>query len=431
MWLPKEKLLYGLTIGFFASLFLPPEMPVVNNIFIAGICILCFFLKKGRLLRHRPAILFMLLFFILQAISAAVSANHARAWSILAMRSPLLLFPLAFGGIFIRRPLKSRILLAYAVIVLIVSLCCLIDASHRSWVRQDTQWLYDDSLTIAIGRTAVYMALIVAVAIFCWVWLLENGRIRGKARWIAWAGTIFLVLFHFLLASRISLFYLYAVAIGYGCRRIARGARTRRVALLLGGCVLLGLVLLFFFPKTLDRMRQLEYLHFDYHSRGMESHYNMPVDSSQWNGANFRLAVWNCGWNIARHHLATGVPLGDKQAAFMVEYKARDFMFAYTRHRNVHNTWLDVLVNTGIAGCVIFLLGYLVLPLWTAVRTGDWLAGLIVGAFATALSTETWIDGSFGTVLLAFWLSMVSAWQRPAAAPKARLSHARALDHYP
>src|SRR5215470_17092067 len=120
MWSPKEKLLYALTVGFFASLFLPPEMPVVNNLFIVGIGILCFFLERDRLLRHRPAILFMLLFFILQGVSAAVSANHARAGSILAMRSPLLLFPLALGGMFIRRPLKIRILLAYAVIVVIV-----------------------------------------------------------------------------------------------------------------------------------------------------------------------------------------------------------------------------------------------------------------------------------------------------------------------
>jgi O-antigen ligase len=168
-------------------------------------------------------------------------------------------------------------------------------------------------------------------------------------------------------------------------------------------------------------MRQLEYLHYDYQSRGMESHYNMPVDSSQWNGANFRLAVWNCGWTVARRHLATGVPLGDVRAAIMEEYKARDFMFAYNRHRNLHNTWLEVLVNTGIAGCLIFLLGFFVLPVRAATRTRDWLALLIVGAFATALSTETWIDGSFGTVLLAFWLSLVSAWQAPAAAPNAPL----------
>jgi O-antigen ligase len=169
----------------------------------------------------------------------------------------------------------------------------------------------------------------------------------------------------------------------------------------------------------MNRMRQLEYLHFDYHSRGMESHYNMPVDSTQWNGANFRLAVWNCGWSVARRHLATGVPLGDKQAALMEEYRSRDFMFAYNKHRNLHSTWLDVLVNTGIVGGIVFLLGFLVMPAWAAIRTADWLALLIVGAFAMALSTESWIDGSFGTVLLAFWLSLVSAWQTPAAVPKA------------
>ncbi|PWT76920.1 MAG: hypothetical protein C5B59_05300 [Bacteroidetes bacterium] len=433
MLVPKEKFLFWLTVAFFATLFLPPEMPVINNILIGAIFTVCLVFnppaEKWLFLRNRRAVLFMLLFFILQLISAATSADHARAWSILAMRSPLLIFPLALGGIYVNSRIKSRMLFAYAVIVLVVSVCCGADAVRRSWVHHDMQWLYDDSLTKAIGRSSVYMAQIVVIAIFCFVWLLHKGIIKGRTRLLAGFGTIFLVLFHFLLASRTSLFVLYIAAIGYVFHLMTRGFRS--AMWLIGSGLLVSITLFFTFPKTMNRMRQLEYLHFDYQSRGLESHYNMAVDSSQWNGANFRLAAWSCGWRVARQHLLAGVPLGDKQTILRQEYKARDFMFAYVRNRNLHNTWLDVLVNTGIAGSAIFLLAYLVLPVWITIRQGDWLGLAIVGAFAAALSTENWIDSSFGSVLLGFWLSLVSAWQTLPAARKATLPREEPAVHCP
>src|SRR5579872_5915711 len=198
----KEGLLYWLTAGFFAALFLPPDMPVVSNILILAMVVICILLntpaEKMGLLRRRNAVFFMLAFFILQLISAAVSANHGRAWSIVTMRSPLLVFPLAFGGIYIRRQLKDLILLAYALVIVVVSLCCLVDAVHRTLRMHDTQWLYDDSLTKLIGRTAVYMALVVALAIFSLLYLLETRVIAGAGKFLAYAATGFLFIFHFL-----------------------------------------------------------------------------------------------------------------------------------------------------------------------------------------------------------------------------------------
>ena len=413
----KELSLYWLAIAFFATLFLPPSMPVINNITIGAIALLCFgynpVKEKGQLLRSRPAVICMLLFFALELVSAAVSVDQHRAWFVIGVRSSLLIFPLSLGLITVHGVLRRRILLAYVVILLLVSLCCLTDAIHRAWIRHDTQWLYDDSLTLLIGRTSVYMALLVVLAIAGLASLLESGFAAGRAKWAAYGCIGFFLLFHFLLASRISMFYLYTTIVLYVAIRMINGQKPgRKIATLAGVVVLVGASLIVF-PKTLNRFRQLQYTHYDYHSRGMESHYNMAVTPDQWNSANFRLAVWACGLALAEKHPVTGVPLGDKQARLMEEYKARDFMFAYTRHRNLHSTWLDVLVNTGIPGLAIFLLGYLVFPVLTAIKNKDWLSLVMVGAFATAMTTETWIDGSFGTIGLAFWLSLIGAWGKP------------------
>jgi O-antigen ligase len=370
----------------------------------------------------------MLVFFLLQLISAAVSTNQPRAWSIIGTRSALLIFPATIGLISIRSLLKKHILLAYSVVIATVAFCCLIDAVHRSWVNHDAQWLYDDSLTKLIGRTSVYMALCVVLAIFSFGSLLENQVFTGRIKLAVYGCIAFLLVFHYLLASRISLLFLYATIIVYVFHRFPKGRKRGNYRWAAAGIAVLAIGSFFIFPKTLNRFRQLKYTHYDYHSRAVESHYNMAVTPDQWNGANFRLAVWNCGLGIARRHLLTGVPLGDKQAGLMAEYKSRDFMFAYTRHRNLHSTWLDVLVNTGIPGLLIFLLAYLVFPVVAAIRYKDWLSLAIVGCFAAAMLTETWIDGSFGSILLSFWLSLVSAWKtapgmKPKRYPPLRIIH--------
>ncbi|HET6255794.1 MAG TPA: O-antigen ligase family protein [Puia sp.] len=412
--LKKEKLLYWLIVAFFATLFLPPEMPVISNVVIAAMIVVCLVYNtpagKLRLLKIRGSVIFMLLFFLLQIVSAVASVNQSRAWSILAMRSSLLIFPVTIGLITVGRELRTRILLAYAVLITVVALSCLTDAIRRSWTARDMQWLYDDSLTILIGRTSVYMSLLVVIAIFSFFTLLETGFITGKKKWLAGGCIVFLMVFHFLLASRISLFFLYAALAAWVIFDIVKSRSRGRALAAFGGLVLLGAACLILFPKTFNRFRQLRYTGYDYHSLAVESHYNLEVTPDQWNGVNFRLAVWNCGLDMARQHPITGVPLGDKRERLMEEYKARGFTFASIHHRNLHSTWLDVLVNTGIPGLLVFLLGWLVFPVRAAIARKDWLSAGIVAAFATAMITETWIDSGWGSIWLGFWVSLVTAW---------------------
>src|SRR5450432_1344524 len=110
----NEKILYFEVAAFFISLFLP-GMPVINNIFTGIILLHSFFYNtlaaKKQLLRQRKAILFMLLFFLFHIVSALLSVNRQEAMRLLAMRIPLLIFPLSMGLIAIREELKDRILL--------------------------------------------------------------------------------------------------------------------------------------------------------------------------------------------------------------------------------------------------------------------------------------------------------------------------------
>jgi len=166
-----------------------------------------------------------------------------------------------------------------------------------------------------------------------------------------------------------------------------------------------------FFPKTLNRFRELEYPTYNFTSEAAESHYNGHLTPDQWNGANIRLAIWKCGWQIAQRHWFTGVQLGDKRARLMETYRDNGFDFAIRNHRNMHNNYLDILCCFGVIGLLIFLAGYVVIPLTKAVQAADWLGTAILLTFAVSMIVESDFDRSLGCLLAGFFFCFVAGYK--------------------
>ncbi len=412
----KEKIFYFLILVFFVTLFLP-DMPVLNNIAVGAILLHSFFFnslaEKRRLIRQRKEIGFMLLFYLFQIVSALLSANKQEGLNMLVLRLPLLLFPLAIGLLDIRPALKDRILLSFAVITTLTALICLAWAFDRYRVSHETAWLYDDSLTAAIRRQSIYFALIVLLALFSYIYLIRQRSFHLKYIWLTWLGVAFLMVFLFMLASRMAITSLFLFNVDF-CRLeypekkeiLARRFADHRFFLPAPW------VLVKCFPKTLNRFRELKYTGYSFNSHAVESHYNRALTADQWNGANIRLAVWSCGWDLAKRHWLVGVPLGDKQDSLMGVYRERRFDFGIQTRRNMHDTYLDVLCNLGVIGLAVFLLGYLIFPLIACYGKNDALGLLIVLVFAASMVTESYFDRSIGCLLSGFFLSFVATFQR-------------------
>ncbi|GGK78255.1 hypothetical protein GCM10011405_27610 [Rufibacter glacialis] len=160
-------------------------------------------------------------------------------------------------------------------------------------------------------------------------------------------------------------------------------------------------------PSTFNRYKELTYQKFDFESRGKESHYNMEVTPDQWNGANFRLAAWTCGWEVFQKAPLLGVGLGDKETELIEKYQEKKFYIAIETDKNVHNNYLDILFSLGIIGFLIFLSGWLLLPILYAYKTQNSLALLVVATFAIAWITEVYFGKNFGTMLVGFFVPFV------------------------
>ncbi len=405
----KENILYFLLTGFFITLYLP-GMPVVNNLFIGLIFIFSFayntLTDKIRLLKQRPAIILMILFYLLLVISALVSQNQHEGWQILGMRSPLILFPVAIGTLTIRSKLKDRIMLSYSWTTCLAALSCIIYALFRYFKFHNAGFLYNDSLSEAVGKQSVYFSLMVTLALAFNIYMLCTGRVHRHSRWL-YVNSAFLLVIHFLLASRTEIIILYGLAALFALYYVLK-KRNIRAMILLVGMVVFCILAVIFFPKTVNRFRELQYTDYNFSSHAAESHYNMPVTADQWNGMNLRLAIWTCSWELCREHLFRGVPLGDKRQELIKIFQEKHFDLGVKTRRNTHNNYLDVLSNLGIGGLVIFLSAFFIIPVRHCIQQRQALGILVIAVFLLSLVTETYLDKSIGCTLLSFFIPFIS-----------------------
>ena len=401
----QERIIFTLITIFFITLF-PSWLRIVNIIVIGAIFISCFVFfplrEKLDLLRQRKSVQSMLLFFLLILLSFALSANVSKGLDYLVLQLPLLLFPISIGLIYLRPYLKNRILVNYAIITTLYCVICLATSTYAYLATHRGDAIYNDNLTSIIDQQSVYIAFLVNVAIYVY---LHNILFKdsGYKFWMALA-VVFLFGISYLLGSRINLAALVVMSMGLVfyyiiSNRLLLEGLTLLLALVIGAFIILKLQ-----PQMLNRYKELSYSKFDYESQGQESHYNVELSADQWNGANLRLAVWSCGWELFKENPILGVGLGDKKDELFEKYEQKNFHFAIKTNKNVHNNYLDILFSMGITGFAVFIIAWVALPITSAFKDGDSLALIIMLTLALAWITEIYLSRSIGGIIGGFFV---------------------------
>lgn len=413
----KDKILYVLLVIYLLT-FYPGHMPAVNNIAVALFSIYCFFFyssfrEKFYLLRKRREVVVMALFYLLHIVSAYFSKDQAEGFSWVVVRMPLFVFPVSLGLVYIKQALKERMIWVFSVITTLTLLICIIWSVYQSVSLQQASLLYNDNLTILTDKQSIYIALLVNLAVFGFGYLLaiQSKVISGKM--LVYVCLFILLVSNFLLASRIAIITLYGSIICAAVWNAIQKKKFKLLGVVVAAVAVTGITLVSLFPKTLNRFRELKYTSFEYTHKGVESHFNMAVTPDQWNGANIRLAVWSCGWELVKQHPLLGVQLGDKLHRLMDVYAAKHFDFAYNSRRNMHNNYLDILVTFGIAGFLLFAWGFLLEPLRHCIRTKDFFGILVIAAFMLSFIPETYFDRSMGNMMFAFFIAFIVSYREP------------------
>lgn len=409
--------LFLLSVFIFTIILFFPSQQALN--FIATAIILGTslfynsFSEKKELFKKRIYISLMLLFSLLIFISVLMSHDQNRAFRYLDPRLPLLYFPLTIGLIRLENDIRTKALVGMAIIITAISSICLGYGIYRSFTLHNTAYLYNDALTEPItGIQSIYVSMLVNIAIYIFTWFLVY---KSSARYKPALVLTLLLLFviSFLLASRNLMVVLYLSMLIFAFYYILKRKKYLEGFALVMALVIGGFLVVKFSPKTLNRFKELAYTKFNYEQTGPESHYDMAVDSTQWNGANTRLAIWQCGWQLFKQHPLLGVGLGDKKNRLMEVYKEKNFHFAIRTQKNLHSNYLDILVSLGIIGLILFLVGWIILPLGVAWQHRDGLSILIILTFAIAMITENYFDRSLGGMLFGFFVPFLLSNKPP------------------
>lgn len=349
----------------------------------------------------------MFAFVICMLISVFFSDNHKDGINALRLRLPLILFPLSLGLISITKEQRNRILLGCAYIITAACFISLLYAVYRFYQTNNTAWLYNDALSFFIGQQSIYTSLLVNLSIYVFAWHLLFGNHVRKKRALLISLILFLFIISYLLASRNMMVLLYAATLFVAFYFILTKKKYLLGSGLLAGLVVAVIIIFAFFPQTFNRFRELAFTQFDFQSQAKESHYADKLTPDQWNGANFRLAAWQCGWEIFKEQPMLGVGLGDKKDELLKIYQQKRFQFAIDTNKNVHNNYLDILYSMGVAALLIFLLGWLILPIRLAFIHRDGLAIFFLVTLAFAMITENYFDRSLGPLLFGFFVCFI------------------------
>jgi O-antigen ligase len=322
----------------------------------------------------------------------------------LLRRIPLLIFPFTVGVITLTRKQRDNILMGGGIVVTLGCLASLGYAFYRFKQENNSAWLYNDALTDFIRQQSIYTSVLVNISIYSFVYFLLNYRLEGWKRILLIAGIGFLFIISYLLASRNMMLMLYATIFLFSLYMIIKRRKyIAGIGLLLAIGVVIA-VIFAFFPKTINRFKELAFTQFNYESQAKESHYAGNLTPDQWNGANFRLAAWPCGWEVFKQEPVTGVGLGDKKDELVKVYEEKKFQFAISTGKNVHNNYLDILMSMGIIGLVLFLMGWAILPMARIIKNKDELGFLILLTFLLAMITENYFDRILGVTLFGFFV---------------------------
>lgn len=410
----KERNFYFTVLLFFFAVY-APGITWLYNVCMWLVFLYSFFMntlpEKWRLLKSRPAAIIVILFFLLNCCSALLSANITEGISWVGIRLSLLIFAWALGTVDISKALKDRIIAGFIAATCFAATICLLYGLVRAFSRNDMSLLYNDNLSDLVNLQSIYFAMLINIALMgIWYLFLSKQALINKN--LLWLMIAILLPVHFLLASRMAIIFLYTLVLIFSLYQVFIKQKVKQGLFIAGGIIVAGFLLFFLFPKTFNRFREINYTSFHYNSTAKESHFNTTLTPDQWNGANIRIAVWECAWAVTKQHILLGTGLGDKMDELKKQYAEKSFVFGIQTNRNVHNTYLDVWMSLGIIGLILFLAGFFVLPIVKSIQTNDWFGILVLVCLLMSLMTETYLDRTAGNTLLAFFVAFIGSYKK-------------------
>ncbi|MGZ5190499.1 MAG: O-antigen ligase family protein [Flavisolibacter sp.] len=279
----------------------------------------------------------------------------------------------------------------------------------------DNVFFYHE-LVRPLSQHAIQMSILVFITLVFSLESLRHGFFINKALIIGI--TVFLSLFLFLLSSKLIIVFYVLYLVYYSLSTIRRDKVRRLYQLLLVFIPLLAIILILATSNPVgNRFKELT-------SGNMELFRQEKFhDSVYFNGLQFRLLQWRFVYEILNenHKWLIGLSPGDAQHYLDQKYIATNM---YTGKPgttetgfigyHTHNQFLQVILQSGLAGLFAFLSMCFVLLRLMIIRR-NWLLGFTISLLLIYCFTDAILETQYGLILFTFFpvfiFCGVSGWK--------------------
>jgi O-antigen ligase len=399
----EKRVFLFLACGIAASV---PLKPSYNSLFCISLLAFWILFMKKKFEEPKIKIIFMISALCLIALAGMIyTQNVDEGWFRLQQKSLLLVLPLIFGTISFDWQKEFKwIVSIFVVSILLACVVCFAEA-FRYWIQyQSNERFFDHGLVEFINMYPYVMALLCLMCI-----LIMTEALLGKYELHSWlhqrslviALIIFLSIFILLLSVKQIILAWIIFFIFYSFRTHKKKSV---VLIMIVTCFLLITGSVMIIPTLKTKFYEVV--------NGKDNTIPLDQDSSlgrNWNGIALRKAIWICAVDAIGNNPLMGVGTGDGQDVLQATYENRQFYFAsrYNRY-NAHNQYLQVLLNYGIIGLMIWLgsLFWLLRNFKT-----DFLVVSLLACLMFAMLTESMFETNKGVLLMAFTITIFSFGQ--------------------
>jgi O-antigen ligase len=301
------------------------------------------------------------------------SDNIQNGTLLIFRRLSLLVFPLILfsPGIEIKKRTKT-LLQIFTIGTVLYLLICYGYAFFRSITIHDGNWSFNPRVPdyewtnyflgtdFTINQHPSYIAMYVIISIFIAFELYSDKSLRKMIRILWLFSAIFLIISVYYLSSRAA--YL-AVLVLLPLYLILKLGKKGLNLLTIGSVV----VVLLIFSYVFFTNQRVKYF------------FNDPEKSTigQKLSMDFRIPIWKSALSVIQQNVIFGVGIGDSCDELKKEFKNSGYTEGYYENLNAHNQYLEVLLGSGIIGCLIFI-SILGLISYIAIRDKNLLYGLFI-----------------------------------------------------
>lgn len=319
-------------------------------------------------------------------------------------RLSLLIFPIVLGtSPQISSKQFKNILFGFAISSIAISMACLVNTFYTNYTKGISFNLNDrfffTNLTENYGFHPSYFSTYLVFSIFIILLVgFQNDKVSKFVELLLALAIIYLVIFIFLLASRIGLISLLILSV---CASLFCFYKKRRFLYGILITFILGIFLLFsmqFFTEINLKFKGLIHL---------------GSENSEYSGSGIRLDLWQNTLVIIKENLLFGVGTGDLQPAIQEIFKTKGFSDPYQNHLNPHNKdqlnshnqFLDITATYGLIGFFVFLFS-LLYPLYLMKKKCNYLYLIFIILFILLCIVECPLAVQKGVVWFSFFNSL-------------------------